>query len=97
MDSSGECDPPGATEMFFFPDEDQANKLSSSPMDTPPTPVRQRGTSSSPAHESVSSSTVSDADESSADDEFCIIDDPGLGIAVSAIVLKIIMEGLICF
>ena len=79
--SPGVIDPAGGTEMFFFPDEDSMKK---SPSKSPSkSSQKQKKATDSPARDSVSSSTISDdLEQYSADEEFCIIDDPGLGIAV---------------
>lgn len=81
---SPERSQPG-TEVFFMT-EDHFNR---SPQLAPPAGLRQIVVSTS--QESISSSIRSDHGDESFDEDFCIIDDPGMGIAVS------LMSHLLCF
>ena len=70
-------------EVFFFPDENQPPPGTSSPADSPAMPKQQLvAEMADSTGDDMSDSACSDSERKS-DDEFCIIDDPGLGIAVS--------------
>ncbi len=79
----------GPTEVFFFPTsmmgaamEDVDAPESALKLPSPSSPHREITVQTSSCGSLASSTNSEDTEHYSADEEFCIIDDPGLGIAV---------------